>query len=320
MITMTPLLAAILATVVCAGVTLTLIGLTPAPSKPAPAKTSSLITGLRALRTSWSAPGRRAQLLIAAVAGPLAWLTTGLPVAAPAVMAAVLGVPLLLTRSTDGGVARLEALEEWTRALSGVLAVGVGIEQAITATRSVTNPSIAGPVNMLAARLSARWDTTAALRAFADDLGDGAGDMVAGALILGVQRRGTGLADVLEGLAVTVADEVQARRSIEADRAKPRTVARAVTILTLIVLAVELARPSFRAGYDTTIGQLLLALWLTLYGLALVAMKTMTRVKPAPRFLTRMTDREQTTTPAPATAPPASRAPLPRQSPSRISR
>ena len=69
---------------------------------------------------------------------------------------------------------------------------------------------------------------------FADDLDDATGDLVAANLILGARRRGAGLASVLESLAESVADDVRARRAIEADRAKPRTTARWVTIITVV--------------------------------------------------------------------------------------
>ena len=61
-------------------------------------------------------------------------------------------------------------------------------------------------------RLRARWDTEDALRAFADELDDATGDLVAANLILGARRRGAGLASVLEGLAESVAADVRARR------------------------------------------------------------------------------------------------------------
>ena len=86
-------------------------------------------------------------------------------------------------------------------------------------------------------RLRARWATEDALRAFADDLDDATGDVIAANLILGARRRGAGLASVLDGLAESVAADVRARREIEADRAKPRATARWVTIITVSVLA-----------------------------------------------------------------------------------
>ena len=97
-------------------------------------------------------------------------------------------------------------------------------------------------VSALAARLAARWPTETALRAFADDLDDATGDLVVATLILGARRRGPGLARVLTAVADSVAEEVAMRRKVEAERAKPRTTARAVTLITLGVVAVGVAQ------------------------------------------------------------------------------
>ena len=51
------------------------------------------------------------------------------------VPAAVVGLPILLSAPPPAAqIDRLEAMEEWTRSLSGVLTVGVGLEQALVAT------------------------------------------------------------------------------------------------------------------------------------------------------------------------------------------
>ena len=63
----------------------------------------------------------------------------------------------------------------------------------------------------------------AALRAFAADIGDPAGDRIAAALIIATGRRGGAVREVLNSLAVMLARDVAARREIEADRAQHRT-------------------------------------------------------------------------------------------------
>ena len=104
-------------------------------------------------------------------------------------------------------------MEEWTRSLSGVLTAGVGLEQALRRHPALHPGSRSAPeVTRLVARLRARWATEDALRAFADELDDATGDLVAANLILGARRRGAGLASVLEGLAESVAADVRARR------------------------------------------------------------------------------------------------------------
>jgi len=215
------------------------------------------------------------------------WWLTGWPVAGLIAAAAVAGLPSLLATSAASAhrITRLEALEDWTRRLADVLTVGVGLEQAITASLRTAPDPIAPQVRALAARLGARWPTEAALRAFADDLDDATGDLVAAALILGSRRRGPGLAAVLDGLAGTVADEVAMRRKIEADRARPRTTARWVTLITLGVVALGALNGTYIRPYGSSLGQLVLAALALSFAGALVWMRAISAGTPEPRFL-----------------------------------
>jgi len=229
---------------------------------------------------------RRLLLAIAFAAGVLIWLTFGLALAVLLCPLLVVGVPALLSGSTAAtDVERLTAIEQWTRGMSGVLTVGSGIEHAIAASVGSTPSAIAPMVNTLAARLNARWPTDAALRAFADDLDDATGDLVAATLILGAHRRGPGLAAVLDDLAATVAEEVRIRRGIEADRAKPRTTARWVTILTLAILGLLALNTSYIRPYGTPLGQVALTVFLSMYVGCLFWLRAMTRGTSTPRFL-----------------------------------
>ena len=135
------------------------------------------------------------------------------------------------------------------------------------------------------ARLRARISTEEALRAFADDLNDATGDLVAAYLILGARRRGQGLASVLESLAESVAADVRARRAIEADRAKPRTTARLVTIITISVLGFLTLTGDYISPYGSPLGQLLLILLLSAYVGLLIWMRNMAKGEALPRFL-----------------------------------
>jgi Flp pilus assembly protein TadB len=216
----------------------------------------------------------------------LLWLFTGWALAVPVLPLLLVGLPALLrppAAATD--VTTLTAIEQWTRGMSGVLTVGSGIEHALVASLASTPESIAPMVGTLVARINARWSTEAALRAFADDLDDATGDLVAATLILGAQRRGPGLAAVLDDLAATVAEEVRIRRGIEADRAKPRTTARWVTILTLAVLGLLALNPDYIAPYKSPLGQLALLVFLSAYIGCLLWLRGMTRGDPTPRFL-----------------------------------
>lgn len=275
-----PVLAAVIGMVIAAGILLIAIGLTPAPEHPPrPRRAPSW-------RRVWDRRGTTAFSVAAGLlGGVLAAAVTGWVIAIPLGPMAALGLPPLLTKGGSVSVARLDAMAEWTRNLSGVLAVGVGLEQAVFATlRSCPQP-IRAEVEGLATRLRARWDTETALRAFADDLDDATGDLIAAALILGARRRGSGLGSILEGLAESVAAEVRMRRQIEADRAKPRTTARAVTVVMLAVLGVLATSSDYMAPYASPVGQVILGLLLAVFAAALLWMRRAAEGKPPPRFL-----------------------------------
>lgn len=229
-------------------------------------------------------------LLLAGIGlGLLAWLITGWPLSLIIAPVATVGLPHLLSvPEAKERIERLEALEEWTRSLSGVLTVGIGMEQALINTLRSTPAAISDEVGRLVARLRARWVTEEALRAFADDLDDATGDLVAANLILGARRRGAGLAAVLDGLAESVAADVRARRQIEADRAKPRATARWVTIISASVLVVLALTGSYVEPYASPLGQVILALLLTAYVATLLWMRRMAEGRKVPRIIGTM--------------------------------
>lgn len=228
----------------------------------------------------------RMLLVIGIGVGVVGWLITGWPLALIAGPVAMVGLPMLLSSSSAAArIERLEAMEEWTRSLSGVLTVGLGLEQALVATLRSSPAPISSEVTRLVARLRARWATEDALRAFADELNDATGDLVAANLILGARRRGAGLASVLEGLAESVAADVRARRQIEADRAKPRATARLVTLISSSVLIVLALSGTYVEPYQSPVGQVVLVVLLSAYVATLVWMKRMAIGRLLPRFL-----------------------------------
>lgn len=275
---MTALVPGIAGALIVAGILAAVVGLRPAPESHAPATQPH-----RRIQIS-----RRTRLMIVIGLGIglVGWLVTGWALALVIGPVAVIGLPLLLAPPPSATqIVRLEAMEEWTRSLAGVLTVGVGLEQALVATLRSTPGPISAEVRRLVARLRARWDTEAALRAFADELDDSTGDLIAANLILGARRRGAGLASVLEGLAESVAADVRARRQVEADRAKPRSTARWVTIISVSVLVILAISGTYVAPYRSPFGQVLLVILLTAYVATLVWMRRMANGRPLPRFL-----------------------------------
>jgi Flp pilus assembly protein TadB len=274
----TALVPGIAGALIVAGILAAVVGLRPAPERHASA-TQPLHRIQISRRT-------RLMIIVGLGIGLVGWLVTGWALALVIGPVAVIGLPLLLAPPPSATqIVRLEAMEEWTRSLAGVLTVGVGLEQALVATLRSTPGPISAEVRRLVARLRARWDTEAALRAFADELDDSTGDLIAANLILGARRRGAGLASVLEGLAESVAADVRARRQVEADRAKPRSTARWVTIISVSVLVILAISGTYVAPYRSPFGQVLLVILLTAYVATLVWMRRMANGRPLPRFL-----------------------------------
>jgi len=279
---MNGLLAALTGALVAGGLLCLIIGLRPAPEK-------AQQPNARPGRIGWWAaiPARRRWVGLAALAiGVVAGLLTGWVVLIVLLPAAVVGLPVLLANSTEAGrIARLDGIAEWNRNLSGVLTAGQGLEQALMASLRSTPEAVRPQVSGLVARLRARWPTEAALRAFADEIDDATGDLVAAALILGARKRGPGLAAVLTGLAESTAAEVRVRRQVEADRAKPRATARWVTIIATSALAVLAMSGQFLAPYGTPVGQAILLVLLACYAATLAWMRHMAATPAPARFL-----------------------------------
>lgn len=236
------------------------------------------------LHLSWKSP----VLLVVGltVVGVVISLVTGWVVAAILLPGLGVGLPYLVgTTKGSTDIAKLEAMEEWTRSLAGILVAGAGVEQAIVSTLPSAPKPIATEVSRLVARLRARWSATDALRAFADDLNDPTGDIIAANLLLGVTRRGQGLASILEGLSESVALDIRARRAVEADQAKPRATARWVTLITVGVLVLLWFSGTYVEAYKTPFGQIVLLALLAAYSAVLLWMKRLATGVPLPRFL-----------------------------------
>lgn len=283
---MRPVLAAVTAIAGLGGLAATGLGVVRVPLDAGAPRRALLHRWRGALHGHTPATRRsRRRVAVAAALGLVAWLVTGWLLAVAVIPAAVWGLPVLLqTSSSKADIARLEAMSEWAQNLASVLGVGIGIEQAIAAgLRSAPEP-IRPEVARLVARLQARWDTAAALRAFADDLDDATGDFLAAALVLGAGRRGDQLSSVLDGLAAAVRDDVRVRRTVDAEQARGRTTARLVTVISASGLGLMLLTP-YADPYRTGSGQLLLAALLACYVGCLIWMRRITATPHQPRIL-----------------------------------
>ncbi|MFE5191674.1 type II secretion system F family protein [Streptomyces sp. NPDC056628] len=230
---------------------------------------------------------RRTLAVTAVVVFVAVWLVSGNFVGGALLGAAVVGVPWLIgpARTAQDRIGRLEALSEWTQRLAGLLRLGMGLEQAMITSRQGAPGELAPQIINLSDRLRLGWRPEGALRAFAEELDDVTADKVTAALILSVNDRGPGLAQALEDLSGTVRDEVARKRAIEADRAKPRTTVRWMTIITVGVVGAGFFVPSYTKPYSTLLGQLVLAFLTTGFIGVLALMRQLGSFRRIPRFL-----------------------------------
>lgn len=267
---MIDLLAALAGLLAAAGIVLGVIGIIGTDRPPRPPSGLTV-----AVRRWWAGPGRtsaerrarQATILGVVLAGALAWLVTGVPVAGIIVGLAVPGVPWLFLAggAEKRAIARLEAVEAWTRRLADIVAGGIGLQAAIVAT-SVTAPRLVQrEVRDLAARLQAGTPAEHALRQFADDIDDYTCDQVVAPLMLHVADRGEGLAGVLTDISRSIAAEIEMRSTINAKRAGPRFAVRFLTGMTVAVLGYGALNPAYLRPYGTVTGQLILAVLAGIY-------------------------------------------------------
>src|SRR5918999_770674 len=294
--TPTALLGALAGCALAGGLVLIVVGLVgtahPGPARPEQAslaaRTRHRLFGTAEL--SEDAPRlRQLRYASALVAGSTVWLVTRWPVAGLIVTAAIVGLPALFRTGqfAQRGIVRLEALESWTRRLSDLRAAGSGLEQSLVASVRTCPETIRPEVTALAARLQAGWSIEETLEAFGDELNHPAADLVVAVLVLEAERRGAGVARVLTDLADKVAEEIAMRRSIEADRAKPRTTARWITVIALSVAGVGALNRTYVSPYGTPSGQLVLAALAIAFTGCLWWMRMLALGRPEPRLITR---------------------------------
>lgn len=213
-------------------------------------------------------------------------LVTGWPVAALAGAAAVIFLPRVTSnRVNRRQMALLEGLEQWIRRLADMLTASRGLQEALEASAKSAPEAVAAPVTALARRLSARVSTEEALRAFADEIDDPAGDRIAAALIIATGQRGGGVRGVLTALAEMLARDVAARRDIEADRAEHRTTLRWIIVFVGGFTVFAIFNKSYSAPYGTLAGEGVLALVALLYAAGLTWLHRLGMIPGPGRFL-----------------------------------
>lgn len=275
-----------------------LVGTRRPPSPPSPAA----VTLLAMVGVGLPPRTRRRRRLLAGAtvaATTVGWVATGWPVGGLVAGLAAVGVPWLVTAGAAERemIARLEAVEVWTRRLADLVRTGHGLISAIVTSARTSPAAIGEPVADLAAGLRAGADPQTALGAFADALADAKADEVIAALKLHAGDRGQRLSDVLTSVAASASAEVVMRRGVAAKRAEPRFVTRFMTGLIAVVLVVVFTNTTYAKPYGTLVGQLvLLAATLLLVGM-LAWIRTLSQPARVVRFL------QSTVTPTDRTRP-----------------
>jgi tight adherence protein B len=256
------------------------------------------IRGLPPRPTPMTRPGgarRRPERLrlragLAGTAAVSAALLTRWPVAA--LLAGMLGWawPSLfatgnMARTT---IDRIEGIATWTEMLRGMTVSAASIEQAIIATVPRAPAAVRAEIHDLAERLRGGESLMVALRPLAEAIADDVGDLVVGALLLAADpsQKAGGLARQLDELARRARQKAGYRQRVQTGRARIYASARAITLITLGVVAVLLLfGREFLAPYGTPAGQLALLSVGGLFAVGFALLARLSRLRPSERFL-----------------------------------
>ncbi|MGI5214858.1 type II secretion system F family protein [Plantactinospora sp. CA-290183] len=245
------------------------------------------------LRRAWTSVDR-VRALVAVGAGFAAAVATRWPVAALLTAAAVWTLPGVLgpDREHHRTLARIEAIATWAELLRDTLSSAAGLEQAITATATVTPQPIRVPVQQLADAVRSGVRLPDALNRFADELADPTADLVVRALRQAAGHHGGQLTERLTSLAATAREQAQIRMRVTTARATTRTAARVITgtCVAMITGLVVLNR-GFLAPYMSLTGQLVLLLLGGLFAGGFWWLTRASRIPQPPRVLANTAER-----------------------------
>lgn len=224
---------------------------------------------------------------LAAAVFAVVWAVTGWPAAGIALGAVAVMVPMFMEtrRQRQQAAARTEALASWAEMLRDTMAAHAGLNQAIAATASVAPAAIQSQVRRLAIR-SSQMPLGRALRLFAADIADPVADLIVAAMTIADQQQAQKLPELLGGVAKAAREQTAMRLRVEARRAQTYASARALVVITLVMVVVLLvASPDFMEPYDSLTGQLVLLMAGGLFAGAVWSLMVMSRPVPVPRVL-----------------------------------
>ncbi|ASY36997.1 type II secretion system F family protein [Streptomyces sp. CLI2509] len=267
-------------------------GRVPDPTRPPSRLAARMRRARQDLPASWRA---RWRYLVAGACGTgaLVWVITGWPVHGLLAAGAVLALPFVLHPggAAQTRIAQLEAVAQWLNLLAGVHTAGISLAATVQATAKNAPGPIAGNVQHLALRLRDGMDPHDAFAFFADELADGVVDHVVLLLQSHAVYKGPGLADALEALAVTIHQQAADARDVEADRASVRKSSRQVSLIITVVVIGCMLNPAWSSWYQSTVGQIVLAVLGAAFAWTLTWMRRIARTEPDPRLLDPLPER-----------------------------
>jgi Flp pilus assembly protein TadB len=286
-----PALAAVAAAAVLCGIAAIVAGArgSTGPARP-PSFGDGVIRRIVGLDLPVAARNRRIGLAVGGlVLLVVGWLYSGIPAVGLVAGGAVIAAPWLFGAGVaeKRSLARLEAVEVWTRRLADLVRAGGGLHQAILVSSSEAPAAITTEVNLLATELGSSISTAEALHRFADRLADPTSDEVVAALILNAKERGPKLADVLDRVTEGMADLLTMRREITAGRTDARLSGNILTGLTLVGLLVLLVNKGYMQPYHTFVGQVVMIVAVIVCALLLLWMRKLNTPRRIPRILRR---------------------------------
>ncbi|WP_394620147.1 type II secretion system F family protein [Lentzea sp. JNUCC 0626] len=241
--------------------------------------------------TNWPRLSRQVQVqwVIALASSGLVLVMTRWVAASVTVLVAVVLLPRIVRADAERRrrLDVLEAVATWTEMVRDTIEAASGLEQAIVATTAVAPEAIQRELHALAEQLKQGERLAVALRRLGDDLHDPTADLVISALVLAADHPTRQLADLLGELAAEAREQTSLRLRIEAGRRQLRTSVRVVVATTIVFAgALVLFSRSYLDPYDTSAGQLVLAVVAAVFAAAFVWIARIARAHQPERFLT----------------------------------
>lgn len=272
------------------GLIMAINGLIPATPKPGTTLTLSQ-RWARATHRPAGAAGRRRDLrwALAGLVGIVLFVLTGWVAALALGPITVLLAPTLLGAAPPTDIPLMEALDRWVRQIAAVLPQGRDVITAVRISRPRAPKLIAGSVDQVVSRLDGRMDPREAFQRMADELDSAEADAVLASLALAATHP-RGASVTLTAIAGSIQERLKVLRQVEAERSKPRNSVRQITLVTIAMFGGLLViGRSFLAPLATPPGQVLVAVAVVMYVIALVQMYRMARPRRRTRIMVRRT-------------------------------